>query len=184
MFAVFIERGEELVCLGGRNAMVTLHNWMFLSSFVAFRSHRSRLAALEVCAHLGLGGGFSGWSDNNVVMQTAMFVYRRGGDAHFPTTWLRLGEFANAEKANALLSQRNRSVRAVADLAEITDQPLIYWWSDAELKAYVQTPKMLAASPVRQGLATSNNKRFLRYPWEVRHQIFLCVTSRMSVSRA
>jgi hypothetical protein len=167
LFAVFIERAENLSCVGGLVAMITLHNWMFLSSFGAFRADRARRSALEVCAHIGLGGGFSGWSDNNVVMQTAMFVYRRGGDWGYPTRWLRLNRFANAEKAEALRRQSGLVTRAVASLAAIPDRPLIYWWSEAELERYVESPKMADETPVRQGLATSNNRRFVRFPWEV-----------------
>lgn len=167
LFAVFVERGEELACRGGFVAMITLHNWMFLSSFTEFRADRARCSALEVCAHLGLGGGFSGWSDNNVVMQTAMFVYRRGGDWGYPTRWLRLNDYPNAEKAAALLEPRVRLTRAVSSLAAIPDRPLIYWWSAAELERYLNSTKMVEETPVRQGLATSNNRRFVRFPWEV-----------------
>jgi hypothetical protein len=167
LFAVFVERGEGLVRPGGFVAMITLHNWMFLSSFIAFRKERAARCALEVCAHLGLGGGFSGWSDNNVVMQTAMFVYRRGGDGNYPTRWLRLNSYLNAQKARALREQRGLMTRAVATLEVIEDQPLIYWWTDGELERYAITVKMGEKTRVRQGLATSNNRRFLRFPWEV-----------------
>ena len=37
LFAVFIERGTEFLIQGGLQAMLTMHSWMFLSSYKTLR---------------------------------------------------------------------------------------------------------------------------------------------------
>lgn len=72
MFAMFIERGFELLADQGFNAMVTMQSWMFLSSYEKLRLKILTESSIECMAHMA-----------NMVMGiafgTAATVCRKGG---------------------------------------------------------------------------------------------------------
>jgi hypothetical protein len=186
LLAAFIERSEQLLRQGSYLAMITMHNWMFLSQFTDFRVDRVVNSGITVCAHMGRGGGFSGWADFDKVMQTTLFVCIKGASPKDTTIWFRLDEFTNQGKHASLLVNSSRFERAVATLSVITGQPLIYWWDEAFLTRYAETPKLGEKSPVRQGLATGINNRYVRIHWEVHQKkIFISkITSHNSFDSA
>ena len=53
LFACFIERGYTLANDGGREAMVTMQSWMFLSSFEKMRERMLREKTITTMAHIG-----------------------------------------------------------------------------------------------------------------------------------
>ena len=73
MFAVFIERCGEMLKKNGYQAMITMHSWMFLSSFEKLRENVVQFS-IENMAHLGarafeeIGGE---------VVQTTTFVIKK-----------------------------------------------------------------------------------------------------------
>ncbi|AEJ06063.1 hypothetical protein PSTAB_2782 [Stutzerimonas stutzeri] len=52
LFAIFIERGFELLKDYGFNAMVTMQSWMFLSSYEGLRMKLLRESSIECMAHM------------------------------------------------------------------------------------------------------------------------------------
>jgi SAM-dependent methyltransferase len=71
LFACFVERGYTLAKDGGRDAMVTMQSWMFLSSFEAMRERMLCEKTVATMAHLG-AGGFG--SIAGEVVQTTVFA--------------------------------------------------------------------------------------------------------------
>lgn len=53
LFAVFIERCGEMVRTNGYQAMITMHSWMFLSSFEKLRLKILQNRDIVNMAHLG-----------------------------------------------------------------------------------------------------------------------------------
>lgn len=52
-FAMFIERGFDLILDGGYNAMVTMQSWMFLSSYEKMRERLLDEVTIECMVHMG-----------------------------------------------------------------------------------------------------------------------------------
>lgn len=52
LFAIFMERGFELLKQGGLNAMVTMQSWMFLSSYENLRMKVLAESSIECMAHM------------------------------------------------------------------------------------------------------------------------------------
>lgn len=52
-FAMFIERGFDLILDGGYNAMVTMQSWMFLSSYEKMREKLLDEVTIECMVHMG-----------------------------------------------------------------------------------------------------------------------------------
>ena len=166
LYSVFIERGIQLLRKFGSLGMIAMSSWMFLSDFEKFRKAQIKSFGLNVCAHMGKGGGFSDW-DRNPLMQTAMFVATRELEDTFKTTWFRLDSFINQVKYAALLANEYKYERSIKELERIAGQPFVYWWDNDFLDVYKKTPKIVEKAPVKYGLITGNNTRFILKPWEI-----------------
>lgn len=173
LFAAFIER---LRCFAqqkrGLVAMVTMQSWMFLSSFEKMRKNLLMQAPVVTMAHLG-ARAFD--SIGGEVVSTTAFVLETGRNPDSPGAFLRLVDGENeAEKLIEIKrAAKNKPsagvyfVRSMKAFAAIPGMPLAYWLSEAMQRAFsLGKPLGEVASP-RQGLATSDNQRFLRYWFEV-----------------
>jgi hypothetical protein len=74
--AMFGERCLSALLSNGWTVMVTMHNWMFLSSFEGFRREVVLTRQIESCVHIGLNG-FP--ELNSKVVQTVAFVLSSRG---------------------------------------------------------------------------------------------------------
>jgi hypothetical protein len=167
LFAMFIERGLEIVPRLGYSAMVTMQSWMFLSSFEAIRSKLMSQTSIEAMAHMG-----------NMVMGiafgTSATVWKIGGDlrlkgAYCYVEYEDIGE-GNKPKVFPPRNQRNKGAaghgwfyRASAgDFNKIPGSPIAYWFSEKVYKIFDQNDTVDNYAAPKQGLATGDNSRFLR----------------------
>ena len=100
LFAVFIERCGEMLKKNGYQAMITMHSWMFLSSFEKLRVKLQQQTIVNM-AHLGarafeeIGGE---------VVQTTSFVLSKKHEDKYVGIYCRLVEPNNqAEKENSFI---------------------------------------------------------------------------------
>lgn len=184
LYAAFILRCLELARPTGRVAMVTQQSWMFLSSYADLRAvpedeltkTRERGAftgllretKLETLAHLG-PNAFEEISGE--VVQCALFVSaRRAPTPEHSLKALRLvGLKTTREKATALCRQAAGliSTPVQVDFLPIPDAPLIYWLRPRFFELLRISQRLRYIADVRQGLATTDNSRFLRCFWEI-----------------
>ena len=171
LFAMFIERALRLVRVHGMTAMITMQGWAFLSSYEKLRNEVLSKASLKTFAHLGTSA-FD--SIGGAVVSTAAFVLELGGSQTLNTGFVRLIEGRNE-------AEKDRSLRAcargtdldslfsisLAALRVIPGRPFAYWVTDAGLDAIRHFPQLSDIAKPRQGLATSDNNRFLKQWWEV-----------------
>lgn len=169
LYTTFIARADSLRTQSGYSAFVTMHGWMFLSSYEEFRGEQLTRNRFTKVAHLGRGGGFTDYADFDKVMQTTMFVWRSEPGTKASGWYARLNEFGNRQKAVRLLNQSHTRAFNLPQsrFAEIEGSPMIYWWPEEFRAAYAAAEKLGDVAEVRQGLATSMNDRFLRLPHEV-----------------
>jgi hypothetical protein len=175
LFAAFLLRGLELVREHGVSAMLTMRNWMFITQYSDLRQHLLQTYDLRALGDLS-SGAFQEINAAQVVVSVAMACFWRdqntGGEkvAIRPfndETLLKPGE--TERKRAATLCHVGRHTFDPAALKVVPEWPLVYWWDDAFLKKYATAPKLGEAFKVKQGMATANNTRFLRYWWEVAH---------------
>jgi hypothetical protein len=165
LFACFIDRNHTLTKNLGRQAMVTMHSWMFLSSFQAIRERILRDMTIATMAHLGARafGTISG-----EVVQTTAFALHKNAPHNFRPSFFRLLDGGEGEKQQALLDRRMRfNAYSQNVFKDIPGSPLAYWMSEGVKRAFkVGTPLGEISSP-RKGNSTSDNNRFLRLWSEV-----------------
>lgn len=166
----FIERGFNLVEDKGYAAMVTMQSWMFLGSFEKMRSSLIGCKTIVSMAHLGsrafdaIGG--------EVVNVTADVIYN--GRAACEGAYVRLVDINGSEAKRLKLLEAIRNPdcgwfyrRDAETFKKIPGTPIAYWASDALVESFAKGKRLDAIATPRQGLATSDNGRFLRKWWEV-----------------
>jgi hypothetical protein len=172
LYAAFLERGLELVRLGGVSAMVTMRGWMFISQFRELREFLLRMEDLRALVDLD-SGAFEEISAAQVVVSVvcAAFVKvspQRTATALRPTPVEdRASTGMTARKRAGLLAHVGRYEFDPRGFEVIEGEPIVYWWSEAELARYAATPKLGEVAKIREGVGTKNDLRYLRMWWEL-----------------
>jgi hypothetical protein len=168
LFAMFIERGTELVNRGGFNASVTMQSWMFLTSFERLRKQIIRNQRIVTMAHLG-PRAFAEISGE--VVQTTVFVLSNSEASSYRPTFFRLVELSEQDKVFALKKKENTYERMrQTDFSSVPGSPLAYWMTEGVRQVFKNgLPFGEIASP-KLGMRTGNNERFLRRWYEVSHR--------------
>ncbi len=165
LFAMFMERAFDLLKDKGYNAQVNMQSWMFLSSYQALREKMLDMHTFITMAHLGARafGQISG-----EVVQTTAFVLAKKHITYYQPTFFRLIEGNEEVKRQALLNKENVYDQTLQDdFNKIPGSPIAYWVSDKIISIFEKSKKLGDISEPRQGMATSDNDRFLRYWSEV-----------------
>lgn len=165
LFAMFIERGFEWCKESGFNSMVTMQSWMFLSSYEAMREKLLQDRTIQTMAHLG-ARAFPEISGE--VVQTTAFVMQGQHINGFKPVFFRLVDTGQDQKETELRSGLNRFDSTIQDdFKKIPGSPIAYWQSKDIVNIYENYPILDEIFEVRQGLATGDDNKFLRYWYEV-----------------
>lgn len=166
LFAMFIERNLELTLRFGYVAMITMQNWMFLSSFEEMREKLLSQYTILSMAHLGIGA-FD--TLNSKVVQTTAFVLQHAHLDEHKGAYLRLTDgFNEIWKQQFFPEAAAHPYRAsAADFRKIPGSPIAYWVSDRVREIFAEATSLGEIAEPRQGLATGDNDRFLRLWYEV-----------------
>jgi len=172
LFAMFIERCRDLVAADhGLVAMITMHSWMFLSSFERLRKHILGTSPPITMAHLG-ERAFD--SIGGAVVSTTASVLEVGRSRSLRGAYLRLvdgrSEAAKSAMAKEAVSGRDDAnfYRRTADFFDaIPSAPVAYWLHGAEIANYRSGRLLGSIADPRKGMDTGDNGEFLRMWWEV-----------------
>ena len=164
LFAVFIERCGEMIKKNGYQAMITMHSWMFLSSFEKLRVKLQQQTIVNM-AHLGarafeeIGGE---------VVQTTSFVLSKKHADKYVGIYCRLVELNNqAEKENSFIRKEKIYRAKQNDFKKIPGSPVAYWVNEKVYHVFENGVRFKTIGDTRQGMATSDVNRFTRLWYEV-----------------
>ena len=163
LFAVFIERCGQMAKKNGYQAMITQHAWMFLSSFEKLRGKLLHTDIVNM-AHLGarafeeIGGE---------VVQTTSFVIRKSHIADYKGEYCRLIEPTSQQgKEDMFLAGENWYAADQSNFSKIPGSPVAYWVSEKTIAAF-QRGILADIADTKQGFATGDNNRFLKFWQEI-----------------
>jgi len=170
MFAVFIERVAQLTKPNRYSAMITMHSWMFLSSYEKLRSKILETDTVNM-AHLGarafeeIGGE---------VVQTTAWIERNTDLKQFKATYKRLvDENSQTAKEQAFLNKNYNAYNITkTNFSKIPGSPIAYWVNDGLLSAFANGKSLGNIALARNGMKTGENGRFVRLWWEVEIERF------------
>ncbi|QTR48784.1 BREX-1 system adenine-specific DNA-methyltransferase PglX [Candidatus Thiothrix anitrata] len=170
LFAAFIERNLDLAQKQGAVAMITMQSWMFLSSFEKLRTKLLDTKTITSMAHLG-ARAFD--SIGGEVVSTTAFVLENAHRPDYKGNYLRLVDGnSETEKQTAILTATKNPACgylfhvAALDFEKIPGSPIAYWASPKVRDLFVNSPSLASIAKPRQGLATSDNDRFLKQWYE------------------
>ena len=163
LFAVFMERCHAFTEKYGLQAMITMHAWMFLSSFEKLREKVLGESIVNM-VHLGarafedIGGE---------VVQTTAFVLRNTRITNGTGLYCRLVDPTTQEgKEQMFLSGENRYTASQSNFSKIPGSPVAYWLSERMMKCF-SNKYLFDYADYNKGLDTGNNDLFLRLWYEV-----------------
>lgn len=162
LFASFIERCSTFANSNGYYAMITMHSWMFLSSYEKLREKLLLNTTLN-SIHLG-SRAFDEISGE--VVQTVSFVKSKKYISAYLSTYERLVEGkSEAEKQNMFLKHTYSHFAKSEDFSIIPSSPVAYWVSKKFLSTFNET--LGKYCEVKKGSDTGENDRYVRCWFEV-----------------
>ena len=179
LFAVFMERGMEMVKPKIDIRIVTMQSWMFLSSFEKLRAHIIRDKCITTLMHM-----------ENMVMGiafgTAVAVIGDLQITGYKGTYnhIKYEDIINAEPKEFPVSGNRFAQVATENFKKIPGMPVAYWVSEAMLLCFNNVSISSIAQP-KVGLQTGENDRFTRVWSEVsinkiKFDANTCADSKMS----
>ena len=154
----------------GYFGIINQHVWMFINSFMKLREHIIDNYHIVNMIHLGtrafeeIGGE---------VVQTTSFVFNKQ-PSDIKSSIYRLVDFDNAklketQYLNMMDDYSNDFYYSInlKKLKVIPGSPFAYWSSDTLLDVFQKNDFVENHAPLRQGLITGDNNRFLRMWYEI-----------------
>lgn len=171
LFAVYMEVAINRSKIEGFISIINQQSWMFLSSYSQLREDYLKKSVIYNMLHLG-----SKAFEENVgtIVQTTAFVSRKILSYKYKSTFIRLVDCSNSyEKQTKILELNNGIVKNTKYIASLSDfisvpgKPIAYWISNNIINIFKNNRKLGELAAPRQGMATSDNNRFLRFWYEV-----------------
>lgn len=164
LFAVCIQKGNEMTLPDGYNCMVTMQSWMFLGSFEKMRIDVLENKTITNLMHM-----------DNMVMGiafgTAVTVFRNSRLPGYRGTYnqIKLSDIVDGKpKEFPVLENRFFQV-SIDGLAKIPGMPVAYWISDNVIRMF-DNKNISDVAVAKTGLQTGNNDKFLKLWYEVNYQ--------------
>ena len=167
---MFMERSLSLVARDGVCGILSLNSWMMTVTFKKFRSLILSAAQILYAAHLGRGIA-------GVAFDFATTVYVVGSnESDYSIRFMRASETAQTPSDEIRTERLRRAVQAAqmgrdcyllsrSRIYEMPNSAFLGDLSDQLIEAFKHPLGEIV--PVRQGLATADNERFLRQWFEV-----------------
>jgi type II restriction/modification system DNA methylase subunit YeeA len=172
LYSVFMEFGLKKLKPNGFNSMVTMHSWMFLSSFENFRNQLINNSTIYSLVHLGYEA-----FDNIIgkVVQTAAFVIRNNNILNFRPFNIRLTDYYDSrrhEKESQFFNINNRYFHLhQKHYLQLPGNIISYWISNNMLQIFKKGHKLEEhALVITKGIFTGDNNRFIRNWYEIEYK--------------
>lgn len=162
LFAVFIEKGNNMVCSNGYNCMVTMQSWMFLSSFEKMRKNILQTKVISNLMHmenmvLGIAFGTAVSNFRNCMIKGYKGTYNQ----------IKLSDIVNSEPAYFPVKENRFAQVSSENFAKIPGAPVAYWVSEKLINIFIKCQPLKEYAFLKQGMATTDNNRFVRMWFEV-----------------
>ncbi len=173
LFSMFLERSEKFLIKNGLNALVTMESWMFLSSFEKLRKKILSNQTINSMVHmpyLGKGGTSMG-----INFGTSAFVISKNKNPNFRARYCCVRYFETDNqgipKVFPPLNER-LTVASSNNFTNIPGSPICYWIGEEWISIFRKGIPLRELGDPRQGMATSDNNKFLRLWWEIETKKF------------
>ncbi|MBR5915375.1 MAG: BREX-1 system adenine-specific DNA-methyltransferase PglX [Spirochaetia bacterium] len=182
LYSAFIEKGMNLSKETGYLVMITQHSWMSGSRYEKARKIFLSHSIINM-VHLGarafdeIGGE---------VVQTVSFLFGKNYPVEYKGKYIRLTELnGELEKERSFLAHKNIYVQSTNIFKLIPSCIICYWISTKAVRILLTKESIEKGIFFRQGMATSDNDRFIREWYEVNiGRIGFNITNRESAQKS
>lgn len=147
-----------------RFALITLPNWMFLVGFEDFRKKLFSRSSISSFIHLGRGAFGSDFGSCAFVLDAVRMEQAKG---NFRRLFERNGSVSSVDDIRLAFFTGRRFVKRNVEFEAIPGSPIAYWAPENISEIFKSGVPCGDFLDVRQGMATTDNGRFLRYWHEV-----------------
>ena len=170
LFSMFIYRNFDFCKKYGYNSLMTPFVWMFIKNYDNLRKFIINNKSISSLIQLE----YSAFSEATVPICT--FVLSNF-DKNYAGTYLKLSEFTGGMdvqkekvlqiiKGDEILNDKNKFVTTQLNFNKIPGNSIAYWVDKSILNLF-DNPDIYSASISASQNVTGNNKKYLRYFWEV-----------------
>jgi hypothetical protein len=169
IMACFIDAALNLLEKNGYSGMITQQSWMFIGKFTDLRKTIINNVLIESLIQLGtrtfpeIGGE---------IVQNCSFIFKKSIPAA-ESVFLNLTNQNTTElKRDHYLKSISNSNFIILDQKKFNELPNCifgYWISEKIANCFKEYPSLEMSFIPKQGMATSNNERFVRYWYEVNY---------------
>jgi len=171
LYSMFIKKCEELIYDSGYVGIITMHSWMFLKTYINFREDFLNNQLINML-HLG-EDAFK--EINGQVVKTTAFVFRKLIDINYKPTYIRLVNYNNKNKETEFFNKNNYyNHQSLNSIKKLPMSQFVYRMTDklSEKYKYGLLDDIESLDYNGAQNKTANNKKYLRYLWEVSEQTF------------
>lgn len=167
LYAAFIEQGKVFAKTSGFLSLVTMQTWMFLTSYLGLRDSILRDGTISNLVHIG----FNSFPElNSKVALASAVVIQNIPLSGYIGSYIDLNRAPPSQDKGDLFDREalERTYHAKhEDFVAIPSNPIAYWVSDGVRKLFADCDRMQLHADARQGMATTDNQRFLRFWFEI-----------------
>ncbi len=164
LYTCFMVRNEYLAKTSALIGMITIPNWMFLSSYEDLRAWLFEKTNLQTMSHNGRGVFGSDFGSCAFTFQKAPILDYKGV---YKRLFEKQGSVSSNEELDNTFKVSKSFYASVNDFKKIPGKPIAYWISDKVRAIFETSPSMGDVSSAVVGLQTGDNNRFLRFWQEV-----------------
>jgi len=168
LFAMFTERSLTLAKNSGFLGFVMPYVWMFITSYEKFRAKITNIAPITSLIRLEYN------AFEPACVPVAAFTLQKKINTNYRGGFIDLSRFRGHQNQapRALEAIKNekcvyRYTSSTYDFSKIPGTPIAYWVTDRARNIFKNSVNLGDLAAPRQGLATSDNNRFLRFWAEV-----------------
>ena len=164
LYASFTLRNIQFSKKLGHVGMITIPNWMFLSSFNQLRNTIFRSAPITSLVHNGRGVWGSDFGSCSYVL---MRSFPRSFNGRFLRLFDKQGSVASNEELGRRFHTNPRFSTSNIEFKKIPGSPVAYWVSERVREVFEEGTLLGKLVDARVGLQTGDNDQFLRRWHEV-----------------
>ena len=170
LFAVFIKRNFDFTLENGYLGFMTPFVWMFIKSYEQLRKFIISEKSIATLVQME----YSAYEEATVPI--CSFVLKNGNSDDFGY-YFRLSDFKggmDVQKQRLLKAIENKDCGYFYEVSKlnfnkIPGQEIAFWLSEKAIQAFESSRMLGDITEIRQGLATSNNEKYLRFWYEVNY---------------
>jgi type I restriction-modification system DNA methylase subunit len=164
LYTCFITKNNELLNDDGVITMITPQTFMYISSYEKTRNLILNNLNIERFVHFGLGGVF-----DYALVDTALYILTKQNIEK--SIFIDLTKVDKNKSKKDMLYNLPKNSNRIHEIDQnifkkIPGKKFVYWLDKPFYKIFKEK-KLSDFCDIRQGIATGNNKKYLRYHWEI-----------------